>query len=278
MITMITLLLKLTACLFGQANIRDYGGDPENMFLVGHSAGGHAVGLLAVHPTLLTHAGVNVDFVRGVVPIGAARLVSGDRFDGVVTKMLCCSCFCSSVRGGGTVRAHQELSPLWHVRQLPDPRRNLLAAIAGPDSLLNLPELGEDDDSSAGGAGGGGKNGGGAVASAAEAVPNMLLLTGSHEYAGVVRRTPLFHAAARAKGIACEAVVVPGEAHMSEILRVGLSEDGFTPVITSFIRSCRAAPSLVETAATATSPGAASFAIADSRSQGSAHSSGSGGN
>lgn len=50
-------------------NIADYGGNPEWIYLVGHSAGAHTVTLLEMDPGYLAAAGVPESAVRGVVSI-----------------------------------------------------------------------------------------------------------------------------------------------------------------------------------------------------------------
>ena len=52
-----------------QEHIRDFGGDPEKMVLVGHSAGGHLVTLLATDKKYLAAEGLETDVIRGVIGI-----------------------------------------------------------------------------------------------------------------------------------------------------------------------------------------------------------------
>lgn len=48
-------------------NIEQYGGDPEKMFLLGHSAGAHLAGLVATDADYLTNAGESLGVLDGVV-------------------------------------------------------------------------------------------------------------------------------------------------------------------------------------------------------------------
>lgn len=48
-------------------NIRNYGGDPENLFLIGHSAGAHIAAMVALDETYLAQAGTNAANIKGVV-------------------------------------------------------------------------------------------------------------------------------------------------------------------------------------------------------------------
>jgi acetyl esterase/lipase len=50
-------------------NIAKYGGRPDQLFLSGHSAGGHLVALLGTDPTYLEAAGVPLKDIKGVIPI-----------------------------------------------------------------------------------------------------------------------------------------------------------------------------------------------------------------
>jgi acetyl esterase/lipase len=52
-----------------QRRIADYGGDPRQVFVCGHSAGGHLVSLLATDETYLKAEGLSVKDVKGVVSI-----------------------------------------------------------------------------------------------------------------------------------------------------------------------------------------------------------------
>lgn len=54
------------ACAWTCANIERYGGNPKNLFLCGHSAGGHLVSLLATDPQYLKAEKLAPDAIRGV--------------------------------------------------------------------------------------------------------------------------------------------------------------------------------------------------------------------
>jgi acetyl esterase/lipase len=56
-------------------NVADYGGDPERIFVAGHSAGGHLITLLATDPTYLKAEGRSLKDIHGVIGIsGVYRL------------------------------------------------------------------------------------------------------------------------------------------------------------------------------------------------------------
>lgn len=58
-------------------NISQYGGDPDSIFLMGHSAGGQLVSLLALEPKYLLYHNISLDSIRGV--IGLSGVYNFDR-------------------------------------------------------------------------------------------------------------------------------------------------------------------------------------------------------
>lgn len=61
-----------------RANIARRGGDPERLFLAGHSAGGHLVSLLATDETYLKAEGMTAADLRGVISVsGVYRIPTG---------------------------------------------------------------------------------------------------------------------------------------------------------------------------------------------------------
>ncbi len=52
-------------------NISKYGGDPERVFLSGHSAGGYLAALLSVDPSYLGRHGLKLSSIRGTIPVSA---------------------------------------------------------------------------------------------------------------------------------------------------------------------------------------------------------------
>lgn len=53
--------------VWARAHAREWGGDPERLFLIGHSAGAHIAVLLALDPEYLSQAGGSSRWLRGVV-------------------------------------------------------------------------------------------------------------------------------------------------------------------------------------------------------------------
>ncbi len=60
-------------------NIAKQGGDPRRLYLVGHSAGGHLVALLATDESYLRAEGCTIDDIKGVVGVsGVYRIPNGN--------------------------------------------------------------------------------------------------------------------------------------------------------------------------------------------------------
>src|SRR5207237_7619925 len=65
-----------------RAHIADYGGDPDNIILCGHSAGGHLVALLASDETYLKDPALELTpadraALRGVIAVSGVYVVPG---------------------------------------------------------------------------------------------------------------------------------------------------------------------------------------------------------
>ncbi len=62
-------------------NIAKHGGDPNRLFLVGHSAGGHLVALLATDEQYLKAEGRNINDIRGVVGLSGVYSIPPGKTD-----------------------------------------------------------------------------------------------------------------------------------------------------------------------------------------------------
>lgn len=65
------------ATAFVKKTAESYGGDPERLFLCGHSAGGHLAALLATHPDYAKAAGLEKGSIKGVVGISGVYAFGG---------------------------------------------------------------------------------------------------------------------------------------------------------------------------------------------------------
>ncbi len=68
------------------ANIKKYGGRPDEVFLCGHSAGGHLVSLLATDDTYLKAEGLALSDIKGVMPISGVYDLPDNTFTEVFGK------------------------------------------------------------------------------------------------------------------------------------------------------------------------------------------------
>ena len=64
-------------------NIKTYGGRPDELFVCGHSAGGHLVALLATDETYLKAEGLKLGDIKGVMPISGVYLIPDKWLDEV---------------------------------------------------------------------------------------------------------------------------------------------------------------------------------------------------
>lgn len=53
---------------------KDYGGNPDRLFLMGHSAGAHLVSLVATNETLLGNCGKDLSIIKGLIELDTAAL------------------------------------------------------------------------------------------------------------------------------------------------------------------------------------------------------------
>jgi acetyl esterase/lipase len=67
-------------------NVMKYGGRPDELFVCGHSAGGHLVSLLATDETYLKAEGLSLADIKGVMPISGVYLIPDKWFTDVFGK------------------------------------------------------------------------------------------------------------------------------------------------------------------------------------------------
>jgi acetyl esterase/lipase len=86
--------------------IAAYGGRADQMFLSGHSAGGHLAALLAIDETYLKDEGLSLRDVKGVIPMSGIFQIPADSH--VFERAF-----------GTDARKRQEASPTWQICQRP---------------------------------------------------------------------------------------------------------------------------------------------------------------
>jgi acetyl esterase/lipase len=57
-------------------NIAKHGGDPDNFFVCGHSAGGHLVALLSTNETYLKAEGLAISNIKGTIPLSGVFVIT----------------------------------------------------------------------------------------------------------------------------------------------------------------------------------------------------------
>lgn len=99
------------ALCWTRANIKDYGGDAENIFISGHSSGGHLAALVALDKRYLHETGESQLFIRGVVGISGIYNIA--HFAGrnrMAQRLMTRPAF------GTDTKVWEDASPVKHVR------------------------------------------------------------------------------------------------------------------------------------------------------------------
>jgi acetyl esterase/lipase len=68
----------LTALVWAYQHVAEHGGDPQRLFIGGHSAGGHLAALLALQPGLLTARGLPANVIHACFPVSGVYDLAGD--------------------------------------------------------------------------------------------------------------------------------------------------------------------------------------------------------
>jgi acetyl esterase/lipase len=68
----------LAALAWTYHHVRAYGGDPQQLFVGGHSAGGHLAALMTLQPALLTARGLPADGITACFPVSGVYDLDGD--------------------------------------------------------------------------------------------------------------------------------------------------------------------------------------------------------
>jgi acetyl esterase/lipase len=84
-------------------HIAEYGGRPDEIFVCGHSAGGHLIALLATDDSYLKAVGLTLAAIRGAIPMSGVYEIPA-------------AGFLFNLVFGSDVQVHERASPLAHVR------------------------------------------------------------------------------------------------------------------------------------------------------------------
>ena len=128
-------------------HIGDYGGQPDRMVLMGHSAGGHLVSMLATDEGCLTKEGLNGNCIRAVVSVSGVYQISDVCLDilfkaGQVQKDLTLTANPYRIVFGKDAEIRRQASPLTHVREGLPP----FAIVSAERDLPTLADMARDFD------------------------------------------------------------------------------------------------------------------------------------
>ncbi len=85
-------------------HIATYGGDPQRLFVGGHSAGGHLAALMTLQPRLLTARGLPADVIKACISVSGVYDLKGDIPQDRLQAFL------------GPTTSHKQASPLCYVQ------------------------------------------------------------------------------------------------------------------------------------------------------------------
>jgi len=91
------------------ANIGKYGGDPNSIFIMGHSAGAHLSALLCTDTHYLTTEGVPMKSIRGCIPLDGEYNLTMDGPRPRIVESIVSGAF------GDDPAARKDASPLYHI-------------------------------------------------------------------------------------------------------------------------------------------------------------------
>jgi acetyl esterase/lipase len=83
-------------------NVEKYGGRPDEIFVSGHSAGGHLCSLLATDKTYLKEHGLSLGSIKGAIPLSGLFTIPNERI--------------FEIPFGKNRETHKNASPIHHVR------------------------------------------------------------------------------------------------------------------------------------------------------------------
>lgn len=92
-----------------QEHIAEYGGDPDNIIVMGHSAGAHLAALLCTNTTYIEACGLDVSLIKGCVCMSGVytdkRMKESHLGNSILKNVF-----------GGNVSTHVDAFPIYHVR------------------------------------------------------------------------------------------------------------------------------------------------------------------
>jgi acetyl esterase/lipase len=194
------------------AHIAEYGGRPDQLFLAGHSAGGHLVSLLASDERYLKAEGLGTGDVRGVVAVSGVFCIPPDKVD---------------LRVGGSSPDAVRLNEVLPLRG--DRTAWCATGLPGLPLRLNIfgPEFGNDPNVRADAS---------PLNHVRPGLPPFLLLTAEHEVPKLVAEARDFHGALVEQGGESQLMCVEGRNHNSIMFSACDPRDPVARAMVDFVR------------------------------------------
>jgi acetyl esterase/lipase len=202
------------ACAWVRKHIAHRGGDPGRLFLVGHSAGGHLVSLLATDETWLAAEGLKIADIKGVISAGGVYDIPRGNFEMTV--------------GGTTARALR-LDEMVPFRGDWPGAWGTVPGVPGIPLSLDVfaPVFGDDPKVRAQAS---------PLTHVRSGLPPFLLLSAGGDLPGLVPMAEEFHKALLAQGCRSRLVRVVERNHNSLFFRAIDTDDPVARAMLAFIR------------------------------------------
>jgi acetyl esterase/lipase len=202
------------AFAWAHAHAADYGGRPDQLFLAGHSSGGHLVSLLATDEKYLRAEGLRTADIRGVVSVsGVYRIPAGSL----------------GVRWGGVTPTSFRLDEVFPLRGVS--RWGWGRLLAGWGLPLSLDPFdgafGTDSDA---------REDASPVRHVRPELPPFLLVCAEQDLPTLPEMAEEFHRALRGQGCDVALLRVEGRNHNSVLFRAVTADDPVARAVLAFIR------------------------------------------
>jgi acetyl esterase/lipase len=201
------------AVAWTQAHIADYGGRPDQLFLAGHSAGGHLVSLLATDERYLRDVGLCTDDIRGVIAVGGVYRIPDGKLD---------LCFGGDPPNGYRI---SQTFPLRGRSDMSSPRKSLLGGI--PFRLDFFSAVFGDDPKVRAEAS--------PINHVRPGLPPFLLFSADNDLPFLPAMAEEFCAALRKHGCDAQLLVIPGRNHNALMCRAIRPDDPVARAMVEFI-------------------------------------------